>query len=89
MDSLCEIQFKAESFMQEHLETKRKSLWDKLVESSVKYHGGGCDGILMGKVEKYTEKLLSELTYKQMNEIWQETENGIMAIKQGFNKPDT
>ena len=55
MDSLCEIQFKVESFIQEHLETSEKTLWDKLVESSIKYHGDGCDGIMMDKVEKYTE----------------------------------
>ena len=42
MDSLCEIQFKVESFIQEHLETSEKTLWDKLVESSIKYHGDGC-----------------------------------------------
>jgi hypothetical protein len=42
----------------------------------------------MGKVEEYTEKLLSEINNEEMYEIWEESENGIMAIEQGFNEPD-
>lgn len=39
-------------------------------------------------MEKYTEKLLSKIIDKEMFEIWEETENGIMAVEQGFNEPD-
>lgn len=88
MNSLFDIQSEVESFMQKHLESSGKNLWEKLVESSVNFNGTVCNGIMINEVENYTKKLLSELNDKKMYKIWKETENGIMAIKQGFDKPD-
>ena len=87
MHSLLEIQFEVESFMSGHLGNDGNSLWDRLLKSSVKFDGTGCDGIMISEVEKYTEKLLSKIIDKEMFEIWEETENGIMAVEGGFNEP--
>lgn len=87
MHSLLEIQFEVESFMCGHVGNNRNFLWDRLLKSSVKFDGTGCDGIILSEVEKYTEKLLSKIIDKEMFEIWEETENGIMAVEQGFNEP--
>ena len=88
MHTLFEIQFEVESFMRVHLGNNKNSLWDRLLKSSVNFDGTGCDGIMISEVEKYTEKLLSKIIDKEMFEIWEETENGIMAVEQGFNEPD-
>ncbi len=88
MNSLLEIQFEVETFMREQLGNNENSLWDRLLKSSVKFDGTGCDGIILSEVEKYTEELLSKIVDKEMFEIWEETENGIMAVEQGFNEPD-
>ena len=60
MHTLLEIQFEVESFMSGHVGNNENSLWDRLLQSSVKFDGTGCDGIIMSEVEKYTEKLLSK-----------------------------
>ena len=88
MESFFEIYFEVESFTKKHFEGNKISLWDRLLESSIKSNGSGCDGILMWEVEKYTEKLLSIIEEKEMQVIWGETENGIMSIEQGFNEVD-
>ncbi len=87
MKSLLEIQFEVESYMRGHFDNYEKSLWDRLLKSSVKFDGTGCDGIMISEVEKYTEKLLSKIIDNEMFEIWEETENGIMAVEGGFNEP--
>ena len=42
----------------------------------------------MGKVEEYTEELLSKIDNKDMYNIWLETENGILSIEQAFDNPE-
>lgn len=42
----------------------------------------------MAEAEKHTRKLLSQLDEKALHEIWLETENGILAVKQGFHDPE-
>jgi len=88
MDSLFDIQLQVGTFVTEHLGPKQTTLWDKLVESSMKIDGEGCDGILMKEVENYTEELLYKMSEGEMRRLWQDTENGVMAIEQGFDEPD-
>lgn len=88
MDSLFEIQSEVESFLGEKLGDNGISLRDKLVQSSVKFDCVGCDGLLIGEVEDYIEKLLSKMSDKKMQHIWKETENGIMATAQGSDEAD-
>jgi len=88
MDSLFYIQYEVESAIREHLRETRRTLWDELVESSVRIDSVGCDGILMREVESYTERLLSKMSDGEMRWLWLDTENGIMAVEQGFDEPD-
>ena len=74
--------------MKEHIAGEENSLWDRLLKSSIKFDGNGCDGIMMNEIEKYTEKILSEINDKDMFKIWEETENGVMVIAQGFIEAD-
>ena len=85
---LCEIQFEVEDAIREPLKKNQPSLWDKLVRSSVKFDGGGCDGILMREVEIFTESLLGKMSDGELHIIWKDTENGVMAIGQGFVDAD-
>ncbi len=85
--SLWEVIYHIEAFMQEYLRENGKTLWEELIESSIKSHCDGCDGLLLGKVEEYAEKFLAKIKAEQMYEIWEETENGMMTIAQGFDKP--
>lgn len=88
MESLFEVQYEVESAIREHLRGSRRTLWSELVESSIRFNGAGCDGILMREVESHTERLLSKLSDKEMRRLWLDTENGITALGQGFDEPD-
>jgi len=87
-NSLTHVQIEVESFTKRGTTTNEKTLWEKLIDSSRKIDGAGCEGILMREVEKYTEEFLSRIDKKGLYEIWQETENGIMSIRQGFDDPE-
>lgn len=88
MDSLFDMQHEVESAIRKHLRENRRTLWDELVESSVRFDGVGCDVILMTEVESHTERLLSQISDEEMRRLWLDTENGIMAVEQGFGEPD-
>ena len=88
MDSFIDIQFEVESLLKKHYKDNKKTLWEELVDSSRKLNGAACDGFIMDKVEKYSEELLSKIDNKDMYNIWLETENGILAIEQGFDDPE-
>ncbi len=84
MDSLFDIQYEVESAIRKHLREDRRTLWDELVESSVRLGGFGCDGLLIGEVESFAESLLSSMNDEAMRRIWLDTENATMALEQGF-----
>ncbi len=85
MESLYEIQFNVESFLKNKSSRKTSSLWERLIQSAIKFKGkGGCDAILMEEAENYTKELLAKLNDKEMNHIWQQTESGILSAEQGF-----
>jgi hypothetical protein len=88
MESLFGVQFEIESSIKKHLGGGPTSLWDKLVESSLKIGATGCDGILMKEVENCTERFLEKMGDGELRALWQETENGPMAIEQGFDEPE-
>ena len=88
MDSLFAIQYEVESAVREHLTGNHRTLWDELVESSIRFDGAGCDVFLMREVESHTERLLSKLSDEEMRRLWLNTENSIMAIEQGFDEAD-
>jgi len=88
MGSLFGLQFEIETSIKKHLGEGRTSLWDKLVESSLKIGATGCDGILMKEVENRIERSLRKMGDGELRILWQETENGAMAIEQGFDEPE-
>jgi hypothetical protein len=88
MNSLFDIQHAVENAIREHLRENRRTLWDELVESSIKIDGFGCNDILLREVESHTEQFLSQMSDTEMRRIWQDTESGIMMVEQGFNEID-
>ena len=88
MDSLFDIQFEVESAIREHLMENRRTLWDELVESSVRIDGFGCNDILLRAVESHTERSLNQMSDTEMRRIWLDTESGMMTIEQGFDEVD-
>ena len=88
MNSLFDIQHAVENAIREHLRENRRTLWDELVESSIKIDGFGCNDILLREVESHTEQFLSQMSDTEMRRIWQDTESGIMTIEQGFDEID-
>lgn len=82
-----DLQYEVGSAIREHVREKRRTLWDELVESSVRFDGVGCDGILMREVESHAERLLSQMSDAEMRRLWLDTENAIMAVEQGFDEP--
>ena len=42
----------------------------------------------MREVEIHTERLLSKMGDEEMRRLWLDTENGVMAVEQGFDEPD-
>lgn len=88
MDSLFDIQYEVGSAVRDHLTGNHRTLWDELVESSRRINAVGCDGILMREVQSHTERLLSKMSDEEMRRFWLDTENGIMAVEQGFDEPD-
>ncbi|MCL0058868.1 hypothetical protein M1N79_01850 [Dehalococcoidia bacterium] len=87
-NSLLHVQIEVESFTKRRTTANERTLWEELIDSSRKIGGAGCDGILMREVEGYTEEFLSRMGKKELYEIWEETENGIMSITQGFDDPE-
>lgn len=87
MDSLEELQFEVETFAKQRVRKDEKTLWDRLVDSAVGFDASGCDALLLNDVEQYTEKLLSQQSSQSMYDLWQESENGMMSIEQGFDEP--
>ena len=51
------------------------SLWDRLVDSSRKTGGDGCDGILLDLAIETGTRILGEASDEEIKAIWQETEN--------------
>jgi hypothetical protein len=88
MNSLFDIQHAVANAIREHLRENRRTLWDELVESSIKIDGFGCNDILLREVESHTEQFLSQMSDTEMRRIWQDTESGIMTIEQGFDEID-
>jgi hypothetical protein len=88
LGSLFGVQFEIETSVKKHLGESQTSLWDKLVESSLKIDAAGCDGILMKEVENRTERFLGKMGDGELRMLWQETENGALAIEQGFDEPE-
>ena len=88
MNSLFDIQHAVENAIREHLRENRRTLWDELVESSIKIDGFGCNDILLREVESHTEQFLSQMSDTEMRRIWQDTESGIMMVEQGFDEID-
>ena len=88
MNSLFDIQHAVGNAIREHLRENRRTLWDELVESSIKIDGFGCNDILLREVESHTEQFLSQMSDTEMRRIWQDTESGIMMVEQGFNEID-
>jgi hypothetical protein len=88
MNALFDIQYAVENATKEHLRGNRGTLWDELVESSIKIDGFGCNDILLREVESHTEQFLSQMSDTEMRRIWQDTESGIMMVEQGFDEID-
>ena len=88
MNSLFDIQHAVGNAIREHLRENRRTLWDELVESSIKIDGFGCNDILLREVESHTEQFLSQMSDTEMRRIWQDTESGIMMVEQGFDEID-
>jgi len=84
MDSLYELEDEVHRLMHQHTLADGRSLWTALVESARPSNGEFCDGFLLGRAEKITEKLLDQLNEKQLARLWKETENGMMSIAQGY-----
>ena len=70
-------------------EKAEKTLWDELVESSVKFGGFGCDGLLMGESGKLRESLLSSMNDEAMRRIWLDTENSCHGHSSKVSKTQT
>lgn len=80
--SFDEIVFDVESFMNNKSAGEKFNLRERLIQSSLVLNGAGCDGILIGEAEKYTNKILHRLNDEELHSIWKETENGVLCAQQ-------
>jgi len=87
MESLCEIEWEVQEFMDAQRSKGNKTLWTALVESARRLNGAGCDGLLLSPVERFIEKRLMGIDTETLQDIWRETDNGILATEQGFAEP--
>ena len=64
------------------------SLWDRLVDSSRKTGGDGCDGILLDLAIETGTRILGEASDEEIKAIWQETENAAILESEDDSEDD-
>ena len=85
LQTLYDLEAKVVMFLCEQPAEGGASLWSALVDSARRLKGGGCDGLLLAKAEKRAESLLSGMDVAPLRRIWRQTENGVLAVEQGFD----